>query len=144
MNKQTIIPCVARWILFLQDFTFKIEHKAGSQMHHVDALSRNFPPDSTVVERVLLIHENDCLREAQDQNPKIKTIKDILLSSDLQNNKNVFNQYDLRGNKLFKITSTDRKWVVSKHCRWQIVKANHDDIDHFAFDKTLARIKENY
>lgn len=28
--------------------------------------------------------------------------------------------------------------------RWQILKANHDDVGHFGFDKTLERIRSNY
>lgn len=114
-------------------------------MQHVDALSRNFQHlENSEPEQILLIQESDYLRVAQEQDKSIKAIKEILLSGDMQNNKDIFNQYDLRGNKVFKLTSTGRKWVVPKHCRWQIVKANHDEIGHFAFDKTIERIKQNY
>lgn len=34
--------------------------------------------------------------------------------------------------------------MVPRGARWQLLKANHDDIGHFGYDKTLARIKTNY
>jgi len=33
-------PRVARWAMALQEFEFKVEHRAGTKMRHVDALSR--------------------------------------------------------------------------------------------------------
>lgn len=64
-NKQTIIPRIARWILFLQDFSFQIEHKPGYQMQHVDALSSNYVnSDESQTTEIFLITENDYLREA--------------------------------------------------------------------------------
>ncbi|CAH1969535.1 unnamed protein product [Acanthoscelides obtectus] len=115
----------------------------STQMQHVDALSRNFN-ESQNKAQVLLIQEDDYLREAQDQDESIVEIKNILLSGDVQSHKDVFNNYDLRGNKVYKLTPYGRRWVVPKKCRWQIVKANHDDIGHFAVDKTLEKIKQRY
>ncbi|CAH2008799.1 unnamed protein product [Acanthoscelides obtectus] len=143
LSKQSIIPRIARWVLSLQEFSFTIHHKAGTQMQHVDALSRNFN-ESQNKAQVLLIQEDDYLREAQDQDESIVEIKNILLSGDVQSHKDVFNNYDLRGNKVYKLTPYGRRWVVPKKCRWQIVKANHDDIGHFAVDKTLEKIKQRY
>lgn len=34
-------PQMARWLTLLQDFQFTVEHRAGTRMAHVDALSRN-------------------------------------------------------------------------------------------------------
>ncbi|CAH2101306.1 unnamed protein product [Euphydryas editha] len=36
------------------------------------------------------------------------------------------------------------KRVVPKGSRWQILKRNHDDVDHYGFKKTLERIKKQY
>lgn len=36
------------------------------------------------------------------------------------------------------------RWVVPRGVRWQVVKQNHDDIGHFAFEKTFEKIKSNY
>nr|CAI5866723.1 unnamed protein product [Callosobruchus analis] len=144
-NKQSIIPRIARWILSLQDFSFNIVHRAGSQMQHVDALSRSFTEENnSQTKQVLVIKENDYFREAQNLDENIKSIRDILLCGDRQQHKDIFNDYDLRGNKAYRVTPFGRRLVVPKNCKWQVVKANHDDIGHFAFDKTVDRIRKTY
>lgn len=52
--------------------------------------------------------------------------------------------YVVRHNKLFRVTDEGDRWVVPKGVRWQILKQCHDDIGHFAFEKTLAKVKESY
>lgn len=43
LNKKDLATStrVVRWILFLQDYDYEIEHRDGSRMRHADALSRN-------------------------------------------------------------------------------------------------------
>lgn len=41
MNKKDMNPRIARWAFLFQNYDFSIEHRAGSRMKHVDALSRN-------------------------------------------------------------------------------------------------------
>ena len=45
---------------------------------------------------------------------------------------------------LYRKTQEGDRWVVPKGVRWQILKANHDDIGHFGFDKTYDKIKGQY
>lgn len=173
LSKQALVPRIARWVLSLQDFHFETIHRPGNVMKHVDALSRNpiaaactssdfdsdietSPPlnfgdtneslvlDDEVTEDVLLISEDDWLLHAQSQDPDIEKIKDILLSGDIANNKAIFKDYDLRGNKVYRLTEFGRRWVVPKKCRWQVVKLNHDDVGHFAVAKTLQRLRQRY
>ena len=40
LDKKEINPRIARWALELQSFEYVAEHRAGSRMQHVDALSR--------------------------------------------------------------------------------------------------------
>ncbi|GFY35470.1 retrovirus-related Pol polyprotein from transposon 17.6 [Trichonephila clavipes] len=40
MQKKELITRIARWVLQLEEFDYEIEHRAGSRMKHVDALSR--------------------------------------------------------------------------------------------------------
>ncbi|GFU71057.1 retrovirus-related Pol polyprotein from transposon 17.6 [Trichonephila clavipes] len=40
MQKKDLITRIARWALQLEEFDYEIEHRAGSRMKHVDALSR--------------------------------------------------------------------------------------------------------
>ena len=41
LNKKELNPRIARWALELQNYDYTLEHRAGKQMQHVDALSRN-------------------------------------------------------------------------------------------------------
>ncbi|GFS87262.1 hypothetical protein TNCV_213761 [Trichonephila clavipes] len=38
-EKKDLITRIARWALQLEEFDYEIEHRAGSRMKHVDALS---------------------------------------------------------------------------------------------------------
>nr|CAI5841376.1 unnamed protein product [Callosobruchus analis] len=138
MSKKEIIPRIGRWVLTMQEFNFKIEHRPGLQMRHVDALSRN------PVETVMRISEGDWLAVVQNKDKEIVKIKETLESGNWSENQDIFLNYDLRAGKVFKLTDEGRRWVVPKNCRWQIVQANHDELGHFALEKTLHRIKEKY
>lgn len=116
-------------------------------MRHVDALSRNPIVDKKITgttETVMLISEGDWLAKVQNEDPHIKRIREILESGLADEEKDIFNNYDLRGGKVFKLTENGRRWVVPKNCRWQILQTNHDDMGHFSVDKTLQRVKERY
>jgi hypothetical protein len=41
VNKKEILPRVARWWTYLQDFNYEIVYRKGSSLSHVDFLSRN-------------------------------------------------------------------------------------------------------
>jgi len=41
INKGTLNPRIARWTLALQNYNFKVIHRSGVRMRHVDALSRS-------------------------------------------------------------------------------------------------------
>lgn len=49
LDKKNIKPRIARWTLGFQMFDFKVRHRKGEQMMHVDALSRPSPV-CTIVE----------------------------------------------------------------------------------------------
>jgi len=48
----SINPLIARWSLELENYNYKIEHRPGESMPHVDALSRQTELLSNKVERV--------------------------------------------------------------------------------------------
>lgn len=41
MLKKDLIPRVARWWMTLQEYDMELEHRPGTKMQHVNALSRN-------------------------------------------------------------------------------------------------------
>ncbi|GFV60114.1 retrovirus-related Pol polyprotein from transposon 17.6 [Trichonephila clavipes] len=70
--KKELITLIARWALQLEEFDYEIEHRAGSRMKHVDALSR-YP---------VIIVCNDTLtsklNNAQEEDDNIQTLKSLL------------------------------------------------------------------
>lgn len=41
LTKRDLVPCIGRWWPMTLEFNFEIEHRPGSHLAHVDALSRN-------------------------------------------------------------------------------------------------------
>lgn len=39
LAKQCVNPRISRWAMFLQNYEYAVEHRSGSRMQHVDALS---------------------------------------------------------------------------------------------------------
>ncbi|GFV64493.1 hypothetical protein TNCV_105821 [Trichonephila clavipes] len=70
--KKELITRIARWAFQLQEFDYEIEHRAGSRMKHVDALSR-YP--------VMMVCNNTLtskLKKAQEEDDNIQTLKSLL------------------------------------------------------------------
>ncbi|GFX89411.1 transposon Tf2-6 polyprotein [Trichonephila clavipes] len=72
MHKKDLITRIARRALPLEEFDYEIEHRAGSRMKHVDALSQ-YP---------VMIIWNDTLtsklKKAQEEEDSIQTLKSLL------------------------------------------------------------------
>lgn len=49
MNKKDLCVRVARWALLLEEFNYRIEHRPGRNMAHVDALSHNPLPACSLI-----------------------------------------------------------------------------------------------
>lgn len=146
LTKKEVLPRIARWVLLTQEFDYEICHRPGAKMQHVDALSRNPSYSGEVCEKqiIMSITEADWLLTVQEQDSNLVKIRNILLSGEADANRNVFNEYELLGNKVYRRTEIGRRWVVPKNCIWQVIMYNHDKIGHFAVDKTLERIKHKY
>lgn len=149
--KRDLIPRVARWWISMQEFNFSMEYRPGRSMTHVDALSRNPPPSdsenvlSTESTKVVLdITVGDWLSTVQSADSEIQRKITILQNPETKGVIDVTTNYVVRNGKLYRITEHGERWVVPKGVRWQILKQCHDDIGHFAFDKTLEKVKETY
>ncbi|GFX24475.1 uncharacterized protein TNCV_992901 [Trichonephila clavipes] len=71
-KKKELITRIARWALQLEEFDYEIEHRAGSRMKHVDALSRY--PVMMVCNDTL----TSKLKNAQKEDDNIQTLKSLL------------------------------------------------------------------
>lgn len=150
-KKAELNPRIGRWVMELSAYDYDIKHRTNQQLRHADALSRNPIPenDSSLCSDKLHINfinitEGDWLLAAQEVDKDIKAIKEILASGDVQNNKQVFQQYELKGGKVYKSTAYGPRWVVPENARFQILRLNHDDMGHFAFDKTYESVARQY
>ncbi|GFX62922.1 retrovirus-related Pol polyprotein from transposon 297 [Trichonephila clavipes] len=80
MSKKDLNTRIARWALNLQDYDYTILHRSGSQMAHVDALSRI---------QVLTNQCNDSIvhriKESQELDPHILSIKALLQNGPYDN-----------------------------------------------------------
>ncbi|GFX55195.1 retrovirus-related Pol polyprotein from transposon 17.6 [Trichonephila clavipes] len=72
MQKRELITRIARWALQVEEFDYEIEHRAGSYMKHVDALSRY--PVMMVCNDTL----TSKLKNAQEEDDNIQTLKSLL------------------------------------------------------------------
>lgn len=144
--KRDLIQRVARWWISMQEFNFSIEYRPGKSMEHVDALSRNPPPASSETSRrnVMVVTQTDWLSTVQSADTEIQRKISILNDPESEDIVDVRNNYVVRNGKLYRKTDQGDRWVVPKGVRWQILKQCHDDIGHFAFEKTLAKVKECY
>lgn len=143
--KRDLIPRVARWWIAMQEFNFSVEYRPGKFMTYVDALSRN-PPSSGGDSSgyVMEVTTSDWLSTVQDSDSEIQRKISILRDPNTNDVIDVHSNYVVRNNKLYRKTEQGERWVVPKGVRWQILKQCHDDIGHFALEKTLSKLQETY
>lgn len=134
MNKKDLCVRVARWALLLEEFNYTIEHRSGSSMRHVDALSR-IPVSSclfTVSEDTLTAK----FRKAQREDSDIKRILEL-------EEWGKANGYSVNSGLLFKETDNELLLVVPKTMQMQIIRQVHER-GHFSVAKTLALLQRDY
>lgn len=149
--KRDLIPRVARWWISIEEFNFNGEYRPGASMAHVDALSRNPPASDGQLNSedsecfVIAVGETDWQGTVQLADSEIQRKLSVLndpQANDVVEIKNNLNT--VRNGKLYRKTDVGDKWVVPKGVRWQILKQCHDDLGHFAFEKTLSKVRESY
>ncbi|GFW07391.1 retrovirus-related Pol polyprotein from transposon 17.6 [Trichonephila clavipes] len=72
IQKKYLITRIARWALQLEEFHYEIEHRAGSRMKHVDALSQ-YPVMMVCNDKL-----TSKLKKAQEEDDNIQTLKSLL------------------------------------------------------------------
>lgn len=132
-SKKDTYPRIARWIWEFQGFNFNIKHKIGTNMGHVDTLSRN--------PTVCLIHPNDIeaqLEVTQNRDPTIQRLQETLSTSDVPS-------FDMQNGIVYRKTKENRLlFYVPKEMEQQLIAYVHEKIGHFGSDKCYDKIKANY
>lgn len=138
--KRDLSPRIARWWLDLQEYNFEVDHRPGTSMAHVDALSRN----------PLTVHhiqEKDLIDALQDDD---KEIQALLLNLKLEQEANkkkkegLAKDYRLVDGRLCRVVQNELRPVLPKSSRFHIMKIYHDEHGHLGIEKCLEAIRAKY
>lgn len=127
MNKKEIPLRVSRWAMFLQDFDYEIEHRRGTQMRHVDALSR--------LGMVIVDTLSHRIKEAQSHDDYLKLIIAMLKVKP-------YEDYFLKNDVLYKDSSLELV-VIPSSMEDEIIRMVHRE-GHFASRKTQEMLERSY
>lgn len=148
LTKRDLVPRIARWWLQFLEYDCEIEYRSGERMAHVDALSRSpvaDEHDSCHLLDILTIGSDDWLTTYQQSDDEIKRITGILSDPQTKDVVEIFKNYKLLNGRVYRVLDdSSLRWLVPRGARWHLLRANHDDIGHFGYDKTLGRIQANY
>ncbi|CAD7085358.1 unnamed protein product [Hermetia illucens] len=149
-NKTPLHPHIARWCLRLQEFDCEYIHRSADRMRHVDALSRApvEPPNptKTVVDLVLKVEldKHDFLTTIQLQDMKLANIVKVLQGMSSEQATQIRREYVYKNNRLYRKVDDQLRFVVPTAMRWRVVRTYHDDMGHFAAEKTLDRLRKDF
>lgn len=127
MDKKDI-PKIARWAMILQEYEFEVQHRAGTSMKHVDALSRMFFIEIPSVRHSLM--------KSQANDESIKAIKAIIQEKPYEN-------YTMYNGLLCKEIEGNMLIVVPELMQMNIVRRSHDQ-GHFKYTKLEAMIAKEF
>lgn len=139
-EKKDLLSRVARWWLSIQEYDMSIEHKPGTAHKHVDALSR--APVENNESEIFVLDLLDWVVCLQNQDRNIQTIKNKLESND--RDPDITNNFCLEDHKVYrKVKDGNKRIVVPKSAKWNVMRKYHDDVGHPGLKKCDALIKEN-
>ncbi|GFS98476.1 retrovirus-related Pol polyprotein from transposon 17.6 [Trichonephila clavipes] len=130
MQKKELITRIARWALQLEEFDYEIEHRAGSRMKHVDALSRY--PVMMVCNDTL----TSKLKNAQEEDDNIQTLKSLLEKQESE-------EFFERNGILYKYLNGRELIVTPKAMQAELIKLIHEN-GHFSVGKTEEIVKQEF
>ncbi|GFU93010.1 transposon Tf2-9 polyprotein [Trichonephila clavipes] len=127
-KKKELITHISRWTLQLEELDYEIEHRAGSRIKHVDALSRY--PVMMVCNDTL----TSKLKHAQKEDDNIQTLKSLL---EKQKSEEFFEQNGI----LHKYLNGRELIVTPKAMQAEVIKLIHEN-GHFSVGKTEEIVKQ--
>lgn len=136
MDKKDLTTRVARWALLLEEYSYEIEHRRGSRMAHVDALSR-YPIVMSINDLISQeVGITKRLKIAQEHDEHIGALRKIVSNEPYQD-------FMMKNDILYKYNDGLELVVVPESMQTEIVKKAHD-IGHFAVAKTEEIIKREF
>lgn len=123
-------PTVAKWVIALDEHKYHVEHRAGSRMKHVDALSRA-PVMLTVSDPLV-----EMIKSAQQRDERLRAITELLKTQE-------FEDYFVNGDVLMKVVNGREVVVVPAELQGEVIKQAHEN-GHFGVRKLEEVIKRDY
>jgi hypothetical protein len=138
-RKKDLLPRVARWWVYLQDFDFSIEYRNGVMMSHADYLSRN-----PIVHANHINKPRNWAQIAQSADNETQDLIQKLQDGNLDSNR-----YSVQNNILYyKYIPVGRQPVllcyIPKGHRLSLLRVFHDEHEHISADKTLDLILRHF
>lgn len=157
--QRTVNPQIARWYYLLSEYDCQIKHRAGIKMAHVDALSRaacEEPSDTETdiysrCDMLQQMTEEDYVLLLQRGDERLKRLVKILEKDATQRNDeelNAVNNYELNNGRLVRkvnVANEQRRlYVLPNSMRKSMMIKFHDQLGHFALDRTVMKVLERY
>lgn len=134
LNKKTLNPRISRWALELENYNYTIEHRKGTNMGHVDALSRCNQIISVVSEMDLEFQ----IQAAQSRDSIIVSLRQLLENEPSE-------QFELREGIVYKKhISGELLLYVPVELENNIIRHIHEKIGHLGISKCVDQIKMHY
>lgn len=133
LQKKQINHRIHRWALELIDYDFKIVHRGGDRMRHVDALSRSY--EAMVVEPISFEH---ALAVEQGRDPILAKLRTELEGK-------VSNSFEMQEGLVYKKIESDKLlFYVPDSMEDNVIRSCHDEMGHFGVEKVTALIRKQY
>lgn len=132
MKKRELTTRVARWALLLEEFDYTLEHRSGSRMKHVDALSRY--PINVITRSGTSI--STAIKNAQQTDEHLKTVRAVL-------EKGSYQDFLMKNDILYKMHNGRELLVIPKKMQSEIIRSAHDN-GQFAVKKVEELILREY
>lgn len=138
-RKKDLLPRVARWWIYLQDFQFTLEYRKGCLMQHADFLSRH-PPVNVAHIR----NPNHWAKVAQTADVETQD-----LISKLRDGQIDTTRYMVKNELLYyKYSPTGEEprflCFIPKGHRLSLLRVFHDDHEHIGIDRTTDLILRHF
>jgi len=147
-KQRKLVRRIYRWWVRMSEFDFKVKHRPGKSMAHVDALSRNpleLSDDEQWPNFVLRVQAVDWVKNSQATDQNIDSIQSILQRrSCCKEEEYIHANYELREDRVYQKTSRGLLRVVPRGMRHHIVRIAHEATNHGSVEKTIAKLNEAY
>lgn len=137
-QKKEIIPRIARWWTYMQDFDYEIVYRKGSSLGHVDFLSRN------PVSIFRITKHESWLHIEQKSNAEVQQMLTDLREGQLDANQYVEKNGLLCHQTVLPDKTKIIRYFVPRHSRLGLLRLFHDEQCHVGTDKTIDSITKHF